>query len=228
MKQTRKVVKQTESVLTEMLDNGSKRISKREESIVTEFQDEQKSISKKQKFPTEPPYVKFYLENITFLLNLPKPYSSIIFALLPYAPHSDNENGWFGITKRVKEVVAKNTGHTVNYVEHVIGDLVKSTILYKDNSSPRSSTYRFNPYLIARGEWKDILAIRLQTYFYSDGSVSFKSELLENKGKRSDEGPMSTVEKLMAQAEKNSEKAFEKDLVRRRKSKNSSQEISEK
>ena len=180
---SRKVIGQTKTILTEMTAEGIKKFST---VNTTEF-----------RIPSEPPFVKFYLENITFLLDLPKPYGSVIYALLPYAPYADKDEGWFGVTKRVKEVVARNTGHTVNYVEHVLGDLVRCRIMYRDPSSPRSSTYRFNPYLIARGEWKDIHAIRMTTNFFPDGSISFKSELVKNRDGAAGE---TTIEMMLRRA----------------------------
>jgi len=112
------------------------------------LQDEIKTIS----FDREPDYIKLYLDDLTSLYKLQKTQHNVLYALLPYL----NYRSEIVLTKVIKVNIAANIGVKPNTIEHTLVELCKNEILIKKGIN----YYLANPFLFAKGSWKDIKQIR--------------------------------------------------------------------
>lgn len=165
--QKRKITKKTETVITEILEDGA----------VENSESPQKKIPlKKIGIPQEPPFVKLYLDTVMYVSDLQERHTSVLTAILHFAPFADEEHQFIILNRGIKLRIAEIIGKTENYVSHTIMELARGRILLHDDRSPRSSSYQINPHIIARGDWKSIEKLRLHIDFSADGKT-FWSEI---------------------------------------------------
>lgn len=74
--------------------------------------------------------------------------------LVPYA----KEDPIVCITSRVKEKIATDSGSSKQAVDNALRKLVERNILVKMKEGKQ--IYMFNPFIVARGEWKDVKKLR--------------------------------------------------------------------
>lgn len=133
----------------------------------------------------EPAYVKVYLDTVLYLSDLPKGYNSILWALLNEMSYSSKDNKYGGqiiyINSAMKEDIAEKLKVSLGRINNALSDLNKGKILER----VKTGTYRVNPYLFGKGEWKDIEEIRTEVVFNAEGktimSEIFKKNKIENK-----------------------------------------------
>ena len=104
------------------------------------------------KAEAEPKYIKMYLEDISYLNNLPKGSGSLIYELLKLVNY-DQE---IILTKYLKEKIAKNLDCKLKTINNKLCDLVKTEVLILI----ARGVYSINTNLFGKGSWKDIIKHR--------------------------------------------------------------------
>lgn len=124
----------------------------------------------------EPPFVKLYLQDITYHADLPKNYSNILYELLKYMTYAGDKDGMvIFINSYVKEKVAADLGLTgknpKQSIDNAISKLVKGKLLIRIGRG----TYRANPYFFGKGDWQDIARLRLEINYDEIKGKTFKT-----------------------------------------------------
>ncbi|UCN01158.1 replication/maintenance protein RepL [Sulfurimonas sp. SWIR-19] len=108
--------------------------------------------ARQYKAEAEPNYIKLYLEDISYLHNLPAKAGDILFELLHYVDY--NHEIYLSAGRRKK--VAENLGKSEKHIKNTITKLIQAEILLK----VERGVYQLNSYLFGKGSWKDILKHR--------------------------------------------------------------------
>lgn len=122
-----------------------------------EFIKEDKKVT--YRVDKEPDFVKLYLDDLMLLEGLPKSTAAVFYELLKFMTYADSENGQIVI---INSYVRKQILNSVKGISNpqtitnAISALKKVGIL----SEVDRATYRVNPKLIGKGDWRDILNLR--------------------------------------------------------------------
>lgn len=125
------------------------------------------------KLPTEPPYVKLYLDDIQKLYDLPN--NTILYELL----RRMNFDGEIVLNSSEKKKIAAKLDIKVQSIDNYLTKL-KATNVF---DSVEKGTYLPNPHLFGRGDWLKILdrrkkynGIKLNVTYSADGSKTVETE----------------------------------------------------
>lgn len=124
--------------------------------------------------PSEPPYVKLYLDDVAKLYGLPKAGSDLLHALLRKMDY----HGIITLVSASKKRIADDIGVKPQTIDNNIQALLRADILTRSGRGE----FMFNPKLFARGEWKNIYKQRgkyleLSVTYSSDGARVVKGSL---------------------------------------------------
>ena len=115
---------------------------------------------------TEEKYFKFYYEGLMYISDMPAEYHRVFYALLDNMTYVDQRVEGLGkygmhifINKEVKVGIAQVLGME-NYrsLDNIICNLVKGNVLMRIGKG----ILRPNPYIVARGSWKEIAHLRME------------------------------------------------------------------
>ena len=126
------------------------------------------------KVDVEPNYIKLYLQDISYLNQLPKRSDSILFILLQYVNYKHELH----INNHIKKSIAKELDCSLSNINNSITNLVKKEVLIRIDRG----VYELNTYLFGKGSWKDIFkhrkSLKLEVFYSQDGGreVIVKSE----------------------------------------------------
>lgn len=98
--------------------------------------------------PTEPPYVKLYLDDIAKLYGLPKASSDLLHCLLRKMDY----DGIITLVSSSKKRIAEDIGVKPQTIDNNIQSLLKADILRRAGRGE----FMFNPNIVAKGDWKSI------------------------------------------------------------------------
>lgn len=133
------------------LNNDSKAI---DYEITQTEQDNNGNITSAKKYeskkiPKEDSYIKLYLTDVTKLFNLPEGLGKLAVILSSYMTF----DGSLFLNSTLKKKISDELEYK-NYrsVDNNLVKLVKAKVLIKNDTG----TYEFNPFIIAKGKWKDI------------------------------------------------------------------------
>lgn len=101
----------------------------------------------------EPNYVKLYLEDISYLHNIPASAGALLQELLKYVTYGTQE---IGLTAVFKRRISEATGFSVKTIDNRLQDLLKAGIISRIDTG----TFMLNPYLFGKGDWKTINELR--------------------------------------------------------------------
>ena len=136
----------------------------------------------------EPAYVKVYLDTVLYLSDLPKGYNSILWALLGEMSYSSKDNKYGGqiiyINALMKKDIAEKLKVSLGRINNALSDLHKGKILERVGTG----TYRINPHLFGKGDWKDIEEIRTEVVFNAEGKT-IMSEIIKKTKKEEQAQP---------------------------------------
>jgi hypothetical protein len=115
---------------------------------------------------TEDKYYKFYHQGLIYISDMPPEYHRVFYALLDNMTYVDQKVeglGDFGmhifLNKPIKEGIAESLGMgNSRSIDNVITKLVKGEVLFQVGRG----IYRPNPYIVARGAWKEIAHLRAE------------------------------------------------------------------
>jgi hypothetical protein len=116
-----------------------------------EFKEQRKSET--IQLPTEPPYIKLYIENIVLLKHLPRVSSNVLLELIRFVDY----DGEINLNPNVRKKINLNLGFkNKKSLSNSITKLVKKDIIFRIGTG----SYILNPNLFAKGYWSDIRRMR--------------------------------------------------------------------
>lgn len=130
--------------------------------------------SKVINLPTEPPFIKLYLTDVTHMYNLPRNSPDILLELLRKLDYE----GMITLNSTTKKIICERTGKKMKTLDNFLGELVKKEVFRRVGAGLFSP----NPHLFGRGEWRDIYKRReawLMVEYKEDGTREIKSSLNE-------------------------------------------------
>jgi hypothetical protein len=129
--------------------------------------------------PTEPPYIKLYLENIVMLKHLPKVSSNVLHELIQFVDYDSEINLNPNVRRKIKERLGfKNNRSLSNEITKLLKAGILKRIVY--------GSYMLNPHLFAKGYWSNIKNMRnkyliLKIEFSPETGKSTLSSEINNK-----------------------------------------------
>ncbi len=114
-------------------------------------------VTTQSKLEPEPSFVKLYLDDITYLVNLPKTTSDVIFELLKLVDYQQN----IYIHKDQKLDICERLNIKESAVNKAITGLNKAQIILRKSRGH----YILNPFFFGKGSWKDIKEIRVKLLY---------------------------------------------------------------
>lgn len=103
----------------------------------------------------EPPFLKMYLDDIEILHRLPKNSSDVLHELLK----NMNYQSEITINTLMKERITKKLNiKNIRSINNYLSKMVSKDVLQRVGRG----VYIVNPYLLAKGEWKDIKGLRVE------------------------------------------------------------------
>lgn len=126
------------------------------------------------RIPSEPPYVKVYIEDLTNIYDLPKNSPSLLLELLKKLDYE----GQISLNSANKKIIAERAGKAVKTLDNFLGELVKKDVFRRLGTGLFSP----NPHLFGRGEWREIYKRReawLKVTYTEDGQRIVNSSLNE-------------------------------------------------
>lgn len=124
----------------------------------------------------EPDYIKIYTDCQLVFNHLDTALSPYIVAFGHYMTFANFENPVFRCTIQttqvIREAVAESLGVSDRQVKRAIADLVKSEVFIPIEKKGKRirGVYFVNPWVMSKGEWKDIKQLRGQFEFVSGAS----------------------------------------------------------
>lgn len=148
-----------QSIETSVINENGEMISKRSNKVLS--------------WGAEPPYIKFYLEDIMYLSDIPSKHEKILYELLKKASYAGDSNGMeVIINASLKRRIANDLNlKNIGSISNAITDLVKGKILIRVDVG----IYQFNTYFFGKGDWQDIARLRLEINYDEFKGKTFKS-----------------------------------------------------
>jgi len=117
--------------------------------------------TKQFKTASEPNYIKLYIQDISYLNELPSGTDRIIYAMLPYINYQQE----IYINSHNKRKMAEEVGVSDKHISNTIVKLVKKEILIRIDRG----VYQLNTFIFGKGPWKDILkhrsSLKLEVFY---------------------------------------------------------------
>lgn len=126
--------------------------------------------------PTEDKYYKFYSEGLRYISDMPPECNKVFYALLDNMTYVDRKVEGLDdygmhifLNADIKRGIAKSIGfQNVRSLDNAIQKLLKGDVLFRIGTG----IYRPNPYIVARGAWKEIAHLRAECgYPIADGDT---------------------------------------------------------
>lgn len=150
-----------------------------------------KEVTSKVFHGVEPPYIKLYLENVLYLVDIPKSFLNLVHALLKRATYADAEDGLsINLASYTKKKICEELKwKNLQSLNNALNKLCQGMILKRLGTG----VYQFNPFLFGRGDWKDIENIRItweynkltgrtfQSFFKYKNDIDEKSMINEKR-----------------------------------------------
>ena len=148
-----------QSVETQVLTESGEIVSKR--------------ANKTMSWGDEPNYIKLYLQDIMYMVDLPKQYAALVASLLKRVSYAGDEDGMCVIlVPRIRKAICKEIGwKNVQTLNNALQKLIAGKIIYRVDKS----VFRFNPYLFGKGDWQDISRLRLEIDYDDIKGKTFKT-----------------------------------------------------
>lgn len=110
------------------------------------------------RLPSEPDYVKMYMKDLMYLVGLPKHYMGVLLWMLSNMTYASEKYGMCIVLSPILKEDIKNELGLKNRrtIDVILSGLKKRGVIEYIGRF----TYRLNPYLFGRGNWKDIVELR--------------------------------------------------------------------
>lgn len=113
--------------------------------------------------PSEPEFIKVYLNDILYLSDLPRGLNRILYSFLKRMNYGNE----LVINASLKRVISKEVNLSVSSINNAITGFVKGEILQRKDIG----MYLVNPHLFGKGQWKDIARLRLNVTYDINGKT---------------------------------------------------------
>ena len=121
----------------------------------------------------EPDFVKIYLDDLSYMKNLPKWVNKILYELLKIMNYENEIILNSSIKERIsKKLNLKSNKNAVQLINNSISNFVKKGILLQKERG----IYIANPKYFGKGAWSDIKRLRLKVT-YSEKGKDFEAEI---------------------------------------------------
>lgn len=156
----------------------------KQSSVMTTQDADGKVISNTQNYTLsweeEPPYIKFYLQDIMYLRDMSKTYSALVYSLLRYTHYAGENLGMCTVlAPQIKREICNELGwKTIASFDNAIQKLIAGSIIERVSRG----IYRFNPYLFGRGNWQEIAKLRLEINYDRLKGRTFSTNIEYNEG----------------------------------------------
>lgn len=115
--------------------------------------------------PTEPEYIKLYIEDIGRIFKLKQGHQKILM----YVAACVDYDGIISLTAGRKERIGKKVNQVVKSVDNALGEFVKAGLLHRIGRGD----FELDPSIFARGEWRRIrerrMAFEMRTTYSENG-----------------------------------------------------------
>lgn len=124
----------------------------------------------------EPEYIKLYIDHICIFNGLSHSISPILLKLCSYMTFQKEEDDsqLIFVSAFTKEKVAKSLNLTINRINQALTEIIDAGIfkrIYDEKTGKiKRGVYIVNPYIIAKGKWKDIKKFRA-TFDYMEKTI---------------------------------------------------------
>jgi hypothetical protein len=160
-----------------VMSNKIKRILQSHTKDQVDFETGEVKSSSTEKvinFPSEPPFVKLYLEDISKLYGLPKAGNDLLHCLLRKMDYE----GIMTLVSTSKMRIAKELGLKVQTIDNNIQEMLKKDVLQRMGRGE----FMFNPNIFAKGEWKDIYKqrnkyVEMKIVYKEDGTRTINGKV---------------------------------------------------
>jgi hypothetical protein len=112
----------------------------------------QETSTKVVKIPTEPPYVKLYIDDLCAIVDIPDSLKTVLLQMLRKLDY----DGYITLSTRFRKELCEKLSIKDQTLRNRLTDLVKKQLLIKDGTNE----YIANPHYFARGDWKKIIEQR--------------------------------------------------------------------
>ena len=126
-----------------------------EEIIVTDVESGQTRATKETnviRLPSEPPFIKMYIDDLSHFVGLKERHKEIVFELIKKMDFS----GMVTLTARTRGLIAETLGISDQSFRNYLSEVVK-TGLFKRISH---NEFEVNPHYFARGDWQSVYTRR--------------------------------------------------------------------
>lgn len=108
----------------------------------------------------EPDYIKLYLDCLCTFKGLNKALSPVLIAFCHFMTWADSKHKdqMIFMNAYVKEQVCEMTGLKVDRINKALKEIVDAEIFVKVEG--KRGIYKVNPFIIGKGDWKDIKELR--------------------------------------------------------------------
>ena len=144
-------------------------------------------------YPQEPPFIKLYLHDVCYFQDMPRSYSNVLYELfkrMSYAGDPTGDEDWekdtgscgmiVYLNSEMKRSIMKNIGITsMQSLNNILTNLTKGKLLLNIGRG----TFRLNPHLFGRGDWKNIVKLQM-TLTYDDMGRTYQTTILECKTRK--------------------------------------------
>lgn len=139
-----------------------------EDGIVLKEEIEKESFLEK-----EPDFIKVYLEDLSYLKNLPKWTNRILYEILSFMNY-ENE---IILTSYLKDKIARKLDiNGQKTIDNSISEFVKTGVLIRE----ARSVFKANPMYFGKGSWSNIKKIRLEIS-YKEGVREFEANIQKSE-----------------------------------------------
>lgn len=127
----------------------------------------QTTVRKSEK---EPDFIKLYLDCLCTFKGLNKALSPVLIAFCHFMTWANetHEDQMIFMNSYVKEQVCNMTGLKIDRINKALKEIVNAQIFTKVEG--KRGVYKVNPFIIAKGEWKDIKVLRAN-FDFTNGIV---------------------------------------------------------
>ena len=132
------------------------------------------------KFSKEPAYVKLYFDCLGVVIKnegLNESLNDMLLEVLKLGNYADEEQTVI-LNAYLKEKICKKTGKSLRRLEQAITIWVKNKVLIRVSRG----TYRINPWIFGKGEWRDISNLRAN-FDFKAGNLTVEREYETSKNK---------------------------------------------
>ena len=117
----------------------------------------------------EPKFVKFYIDDLILINNLPTKSSAVLWELVKNTTYENK----IILNGSIKKDICAKLNIKMPTLNNTLSSFVKKEILYRLDTG----VYMPNPYLFARGKWEDIHELRMVVKYKQSGEKSINLEI---------------------------------------------------